>query len=76
MTDTVPSWLFATHTLSDSTASADGAFPTGMVWRIVRVSVSIRETTLRSRSVTQTAPAPAAIASGAPSSATCPVREP
>ena len=74
MTDTVPSWLLATHTPWGSTAIADGPCPTGIVWRIVRVSMSTRETTLRSRSVTHTAPAPAAIASGAPSSATLAVR--
>ena len=64
MTDTVPSWLLATHTPCAPTAIADGACPTGMVWRIVRVSGSTRETRLRSRSVTQTAPAPDAIAVG------------
>ncbi len=76
MTDTLPSRLSATHTPCGSTAIADGAFPTGMVWRMVRVSGSTRETRLRSRSVTQTAPAPDAMPSGAPSSATLPVRAP
>src|SRR5215208_3634960 len=75
ITDSVPSWRLATHTLPGSTATPDGPCPTSTDWRIVCVSVSTRETTSRYSSVTQTAPAPAAIAEGAPSSATWAVSE-
>ena len=66
MTDSVPSWRLATQTLVASTAIADGPCPTGIVWRIVNVFLSRRETTPRSSSLTHTAPAPAAIAGRRP----------